>query len=314
MSGLDSINLRPGITVLLLWSGDKLSENMQHVCNEISNKVRSGEGGRIQLEHIDRIFMSSHPSSSFDMTISGLVNPFQTRHSTELLGELCRVLKPSGQLYAQELAVPSGTPENGVKSRDKLVSLLKLSGFVDIVEPSEVSLGDDEKQELSQISAASTGAALYRLQAQKPAYEVGSSSQLKLNFKPKPKPKVDESVAKVWNLSSSDLLDDDVNLVNEDDLLDAEDLKKPDPSTLKVDCGGAKKRKACKGCVCGLAEELEAEATGKKSEKASAPTSACGNCSLGDAFRCASCPYLGMPAFKPGEKVSLSNRQLNADA
>lgn len=251
--------------------------------------------------------MSSHPNSTFDLVVSGLVNPFQTHHSTEILGELCRVLKSKGKLYVQELALSSGQSDNGIKSKDKLTSLLKLSGFVDITEPREVPLNDDEKHELRNAKVAD-GAVLFRLQGQKPSYEVGSSSQLKLPFKPKPKPKVDENVAKVWNLSSMDLMDADVDLVNEDDLLDANDLKKPDPASLKIDCGGGvKKRKACKGCTCGLAEELD----GKKPD--TTKTSACGNCNLGDAFRCASCPYLGMPAFKPGEKIALSNRQLNAD-
>jgi len=129
---------------------------------------------------------------------------------------------------------------------------------------------------------------------EKPNYEVGSSSKLsfaKLSNK--------VAVAAVWKIDN-----DDDEIINPDDLLDEEDKIKPDPSTLKV-CGTTGKRKACKDCSCGLAEELSGE---KSSENIPVQKSSCGSCYLGDAFRCASCPYLGMPAFKPGEKNSVKRQ------
>jgi hypothetical protein len=111
-------------------------------------------------------------------------------------------------------------------------------------------------------------------------------------------------------------------------LLTPADREKPtvcDPATSSA---GPRKKKACKGCTCGLAEiekaeeadqaelskrlkvvlldadgvievdakngiDEERERLKKAAALASKATSSCGNCYLGDAFRCSSCPYKG---------------------
>lgn len=139
------------------------------------------------------------------------------------------------------------------------------------------------------------------VRAVKPTFDVGSSSSIMLPKK----------TTGVWKLDK--LLDEDIETIDPDDLLDEDDLIKPDPTTLRV-CGTTGKRKACKDCSCGLADELAAEVkTGKLIDTTDAPKSSCGSCYLGDAFRCSTCPYLGMPAFKPGEKIQLMGNQLQAD-
>ncbi|KAG0026408.1 Anamorsin [Podila clonocystis] len=160
-----------------------------------------------------------------------------------------------------------------------------------------------------------------------------------------PKPAVNKKA--VWTIAANDDDDDDAELEDEDDLLDETDLIKPTAEQLAApDCGpNSLKKKKCKNCTCGMESEGEpddvemelAPAFGsagpvpeeaivsskanrwKESAitevvpKALQPKSSCGNCYLGDAFRCGSCPYTGMPAFQPGEKVQLGGGMLKDD-
>ncbi len=116
-------------------------------------------------------------------------------------------------------------------------------------------------------------------------------------------------------------LDDD-DLINEDDLLNDEEgmglVNAPpvmEARPKEDDCGG---RKPCDNCTCGRAEaEAQMMMTvdennpqnnegggggGGERKIIKDMKSSCGNCSKGDAFRCAGCPFLGKPAFKEGEE------------
>ncbi|XP_035680195.1 anamorsin homolog isoform X1 [Branchiostoma floridae] len=305
--------VNPGQSVLLLWGGAVSGDTIQMTVGNLQTKV--GEKGHVRVEHVDRLLLSNHGSSTFDVVLSGTINPPITVHSGDVLAEVARLLKPSGRAVVCE---PTVSTDNGgaLRTAAKLSSSLKLAGMVSVSEAKEISLSQQEHDLLKQALSVD-GIQVVEVSASKPSYEVGSSAQLTLSFAKKKqveKPKLDENTAKIWSLSAVDMNDDDIDLLDPDELLDEEDLKKPDPASLKAQCGtggDTKKRKACKNCTCGLAEELEGDQPGKTASKPA--TSACGNCYLGDAFRCASCPYLGMPAFKPGEKITLTDRQLKGD-
>ncbi|THH02731.1 hypothetical protein EW026_g132 [Hermanssonia centrifuga] len=160
--------------------------------------------------------------------------------------------------------------------------------------------------------------------AQKPAHAVGASSaSLPLRRRVDPERKASKKA--LWTLSTPS-----TPPIDPEALLTDADRQRPETCEPAVK-GAPRRKKACKGCTCGLAE-LEAEEIAQSKvvlldgaesgqtvevggdEKArliaaaaAAPkaTSSCGNCYLGDAFRCSSCPYRGLPAFKPGEKVEL---------
>ena len=103
---------------------------------------------------------------------------------------------------------------------------------------------------------------------------------------------------KTIKLSITDLDDD---LIDEDDLLNSYNLLMsglttsiPDKNNNK-DCKTS--RNSCKDCTCGRAEE---------SLSSESKPSICGNCYLGDGFRCNTCPSKGLPPFDPDEKVIIN--------
>lgn len=132
--------------------------------------------------------------------------------------------------------------------------------------------------------------------------------------------------------------------IDESSLLTADDLKRA-TAVQRPDCDVKKTRKACKNCSCGLREiqllekddlpasitESAAAANGRAKSgidrqlpngdrktdiqvvSTGAVTSSCGSCYLGDAFRCSSCPYLGLPAFEPGQKVEIPAGMMDDD-
>ncbi|KAK5778475.1 electron carrier DRE2 PWA37_000269 [Arxiozyma heterogenica] len=121
--------------------------------------------------------------------------------------------------------------------------------------------------------------------------------------------------------------------INDDDDADGESIDEDDLVDGKIGnvsmiiCGKTKtkKKKACKDCTCGMKEEEEQEVNRIRSQQEKVikftedelteidftidgkKVGGCGSCSLGDAFRCSGCPYLGLPAFKPGEVINLNS-------
>ncbi|KOS47900.1 Fe-S cluster assembly protein [Penicillium nordicum] len=174
---------------------------------------------------------------------------------------------------------------------------------------------------------------------EKPNFDPSAAVPLKFGLKKKNKPTPPTAVPVIPSFSTGFAApmgidsptnhdrDDDDELINEDTLLSEEDLTRPIMPPPECQPKTGRRRRACKDCSCGLADKLEAE---DKERRANADkelnvmkldtgdlaeldftvegkTGSCGSCALGDAFRCDGCPYMGLPAFKPGQEVQILN-------
>jgi len=244
----------------------------------------------------DSIDLSLYSSHSYFDTVK--TTSFSL-HTTQILNDIFRALKAGGTVCIKEPIIKeevNNLKEFPFRTEKQIFLALTMVGFVDI----QIKTISTKEEDLNKIIANHSNEKnkeelrknlrIVEVTSMKPDFEIGTSAAIKLPLKNRKV--VDDK--KVWKLPV-----DDGEIEDEDTLLDEDDLIVI-PTQKKDDCEVAKTgKKACKNCTCGRKE-------GTSDVPEPQIKSSCGNCHLGDPFRCSSCPYLGKPAFKPGEKVELS--------
>jgi hypothetical protein len=271
------------------------------------------------MQMLDRLSLGlvTLPQSSYDIITvlsdaDGSRRESQNIINRDVLGVLVKALRNGGQLRSQDGQFGAS---DGTEKTEAILAGLSYVAGIGFVKP-DLSAQESVplrfgKKKTAQAAGGVTGTN-------------GGSVSLPLNGKRKGDDIVPAGVGFDDGMSDSD-----DELIDEDELMDEEDLKRP--IKIPTECKPkAKRRRACKDCTCGLAQKLEAEDNARRQNADKALESmklqaddlaevdftvegkvgSCGNCSLGDAFRCDGCPYIGLPAFKPGEEVRLLNNDI----
>jgi hypothetical protein len=197
-----------------------------------------------------------------------------------------------------------GGKEEGGREGGAMKMQLLLGGFVNV--------------EALPASASSSASLI----AHKPKWEVGAAASVCLPTSSSLPPSSSASssarpTATTWKLTDVEedeegreggLIDPDSLLENDDGLLAAAVARKAEKEKENGGAGCETKKRACKNCSCGRAEMEEGGKEGgvvlpvMTEEELKESVSSCGNCYKGDAFRCGGCPFLGKPAFEPGQE------------
>ncbi|CAM1500708.1 Fc.00g098700.m01.CDS01 [Cosmosporella sp. VM-42] len=271
------------------------------------------------LQMLDRLSagLVNLPSSTYDLVLiladaSSRLSESLGLMNRKVLGTVAEALKPSARLQAQD---GNALEESALSKEAVLAGLVAAGGGFEKPNYGDgegvVSLKFGKKKKKNTAAPVLDNVALN-----------GNGNANKFEVKP-------AAPAGVGFIDFSDDFDDD-DLIDEDTLMTEEDLQRPINIPAECQPKAGKRRRACKDCTCGLAERIASEDATKRAEAdkklesvklaaddlaevdftVQGKVGSCGNCSLGDAFRCDGCPYIGLPPFKPGEEVRLLNNDV----
>ena len=181
--------------------------------------------------------------STHSKIYSNAIPPTNTVHTPQVLSRFLSTLTANGTLVLFEPVALEDLDSSlcpVTRKEADLVSLLKLTGFVDLNVTSVEPVSDADLTEFIKawgavrveqgVGALSGKLGIARIEVKKPAYEVGQ--KMTLNFRKK---KVAETPAatkkSVWTVSGNDD-DGQDELEDEDALLDDDDLVKPSKESL----------------------------------------------------------------------------------
>jgi len=269
---------------------------------QVCQRQSAGLGDLVIVTSLQELSKQQLPGDgAYDAVVS--VSASGASHSLHSLSTLLALAKPGATVVVQEPVAAS--PSEGMSTADKLQQLVLLAGLSDGEPSPQYSLA------VSPALSGREGVINAAVQARKPSWASGAQQPIRRKLGGKANGAAVGGAVKIaaadasaaWGAAA---MNDTADLIDDEDLLTEEDRVRPE-APVAADCSTS--RKACKDCSCGRAE---AEAAGapppqltKEMLENPGAEGGCGSCALGDAFRCASCPYRGLPTFQKGVKIEL---------